>query len=273
MDVLRFDGRVSVVTGAASGIGLATAARLAELGSDVALIDRDGAGLIAAAKVVEAAGVRACTLTLDLIDADALPAAVQEINRQLGSIDHLVNNAASLSGDALLEVSLQSWEADVRAALTAPEQMMKAVLPQLLRAGRGSIVNVLSVNALRHFGNDAYSAAKAGLEALTRSTAVRYARAGVRCNAVAPGTIATPNWRERLASEPEFLAAVARSYPMGRVGEPSDVAAAIAFLLSPASAWITGVTLPVDGGLTASGGELADLLTAGAGGVPGAARA
>ncbi|NUR87174.1 MAG: SDR family oxidoreductase, partial [Nonomuraea sp.] len=128
--------------------------------------------------------------------------------------------------------------------------------------GGGAVVNIGSINAAAYFGNDAYSAAKAGLESLTRSLAVRYGPHGVRVNLVAPATIATPIWGERLARDPGLMERLTRWYPLGRVGNPDDVAAAVLFLASQEAAWITGTTLRVDGGLTAGNAQLVtDILT------------
>lgn len=118
-------------------------------------------------------------------------------------------------------------------------------------------MNVASVNGLLHLGNEAYSAAKAGLLQLTRSTAVRYGPHGIRANAVAPGTVRTPVWSERVRNDPEIFAHLARWYPLQRVGEAEDVARAVLFLASAEASWITGATLPVDGGLTAGNLPLA----------------
>jgi NAD(P)-dependent dehydrogenase (short-subunit alcohol dehydrogenase family) len=114
-----------------------------------------------------------------------------------------------------------------------------------------------SVNGLAYFGNEAYSAAKAGLVSLTRSIAVRYGPRGVRANLVAPGTLRTPAWDERLARDPAALDRVVRWYPLGRVGEPEEVVGAVLFLLSEEAAWISGAVLPVDGGLLAGNGLMA----------------
>jgi NAD(P)-dependent dehydrogenase (short-subunit alcohol dehydrogenase family) len=121
----------------------------------------------------------------------------------------------------------------------------------MIRRKSGVILNVSSVNALGYFGNEAYSAAKAGILSLTRSLAVRYGPSGIRANAIAPGTLKTPAWEERSSRDPEIFDRVASWYPLGRVGEPEDIANAALFLASDEASWITGVVLPVDGGLLA----------------------
>lgn len=121
----------------------------------------------------------------------------------------------------------------------------------MTRNGSGVILNISSVNALGYYGNEAYSAAKAGILSLTRSLAVRYGPHGVRVNAIAPGTLRTPAWEKRREEDPEVFERVARWYPLGRIGEPEDVAGAALFLASDEAAWISGAVLPVDGGLNA----------------------
>jgi len=127
----------------------------------------------------------------------------------------------------------------------------KAVLPAMIERRSGVIVNVSSVNGLAFFGDEAYSAAKAGMISLTQGIAVRYGRFGVRCVAVAPGTIRTPIWQDRVEKEPAIFERLAKWYPLGRVGEPEDVASAVLFLASSEASWITGTVLRVDGGLLA----------------------
>jgi NAD(P)-dependent dehydrogenase (short-subunit alcohol dehydrogenase family) len=121
----------------------------------------------------------------------------------------------------------------------------------MAESGSGVILNISSVNALGYYGNEAYSAAKAGLLSLTRSLAVRYGPSGIRVNAIAPGSLRTPAWEQRKENDPAVFERIAKWYPLGRVGEPEDVAGAALFLASDEAVWITGAVLPVDGGLTA----------------------
>jgi meso-butanediol dehydrogenase / (S,S)-butanediol dehydrogenase / diacetyl reductase len=127
----------------------------------------------------------------------------------------------------------------------------RAVLPRMLDQRRGVIVNISSVNALTGLGEEAYSAAKAGVVSLTQNIAVRYGQQGVRANVICPGTIRTPIWRERLKNTPDVFERLAHWYPLGRVGEPEDIAGAALFLASDEAAFITGAVLTIDGGLTA----------------------
>ncbi|NLU70009.1 SDR family NAD(P)-dependent oxidoreductase [Streptomyces sp. HNM0574] len=245
----RFEGHTAFVTGAGRGIGEAVARRLAREGARVWLTDRDGARATAAAERVRADGGRAEALTLDVGDSRAVDAAVTEAAERSGGLDVLVNNAFSGHGDAeLLEHETdEDWRRDVDITLGGAFRCARAAMPYLAAAGgRGAVVGIGSVNGLQDFGNHAYSAAKAGLGSLTRTLAGQNAERGVRVNLVAPGTVRTPNWADR----EDALERAAGQYPLGRVGLPEDVAAAVAFLASADAAWITGVTLPVDGGLT-----------------------
>ncbi|MGV9898125.1 SDR family NAD(P)-dependent oxidoreductase [Streptomyces tendae] len=166
-----------------------------------------------------------------------------------GGLDVLVNNAFACTPDAPLfeDEPDEVWARDLDVTLTGAYRCCRAALPHLAASGRGAIVSIGSVNGVQDFGNHAYSAAKAGLGSLTRTLAGHAAPRGVRVNLVTPGTVRTTAWEGR----DEELAAVRGLYPLGRVGEPEDVAAAVAFLASRDASWITGTTLAVDGGLTA----------------------
>ena len=169
----------------------------------------------------------------------------------------LVNNAAVCEGDNIVAMGEATWDGDVVGVLKSAFLCSKRVLPGMIERKDGVIVNIASVNGLAYFGNEAYSAAKAGMISLTKSMAVRFGRYGVRANAIAPGSIRTPIWQERVEKEPEVLNRLVKWYPLGRVGEPEDVARAALFLASDEAAWITGAVLPVDGGLLAGN----DLMT------------
>jgi NAD(P)-dependent dehydrogenase (short-subunit alcohol dehydrogenase family) len=242
----RFDGHRVLITGAGRGIGAATARRFAAEGARVLVADVDPGRAEATA-----AEIGATPYACDVGDTASVEAAVGHAVQTFGGLDVLVNNAyaAGCNPARFDEHDDAEWAHDLDITLTGAMRCSRAALPHLAAAGgRGAIVNVGSVNAERYFGGHAYSAAKAGLAAMTRTLAVEAAPRGVRVNLVEPGTVRTPVWagRERL------LDAAAAHYPLGRVGEPEDIAAAIAFLASADAAWITGVVLPVDGGLLVS---------------------
>ncbi|MCF6522265.1 SDR family NAD(P)-dependent oxidoreductase [Streptomyces sp. JJ36] len=250
----RFEGHTALVTGAGRGIGEAVARRLAAEGARVLVTDVDGdrAGRAAAGvradAAVRAAGGTAEACACDVGDRAAVEAAVARAAEWGGGLDVLIGNAYSCLPDAELfeDESDEAWERDLDITLTGAFRCARAALPHLSAAeGRGAIVHIGSVNGLADFGNHSYSAAKAGLASLTRTLAGHAAPRGVRVNLVAPGTVQTPNW----AGREESLERAAHEYPLGRVGRPADVAAAVAYLASADAAWVTGVTLPVDGGL------------------------
>ena len=176
-----------------------------------------------------------------------------DAERALGPLFLLVNNAARARQPTLATTGLADFDAEMAVTLRAVFLMTKAVLDGMVERGSGAIVSVASVNGLMSFGNPAYSAAKAGLINLMQSVAVEYGPKGIRANAVSPGTIRTenPSWTERLKRDPEVFQRLAKWYPVGRVGKPEDIAAAIAFLGSDDAAFVNGANLVVDGGLTA----------------------
>ncbi|NUK09635.1 SDR family oxidoreductase [Streptomyces lunaelactis] len=241
----RFEGYAVLITGAGRGIGEASARRLASEGARVLVTDVDEERAAKVAGSIEGAASFGC----DVSDRASVEAAVAYAVERFGALDVLVNNACSCSPDTPLveDQPDDSWQRDLDVTLTGAFRCARAALPHLAASGRGAIVNIGSVNGEQDFGNHAYSAAKAGLASLTRTLAGDAAPRGVRVNQVTPGTIRTPAWSGREAS----LDALSRVYPLGRVGEPEDIAAAVAFLASSDAAWITGTTLRVDGGLLA----------------------
>jgi len=256
----RIEGRVAIVTGAGSGIGAAIAGRFGREGAIVIATDVRADAARATADRVQADGGTATAHVLDITQEGAATEVVAHVLRDHGSVDILVNNAGAGSDTPPLELDLATWDGMLRTNLTGAFLCIQAVLPPMLAQGRGSIVGIGSVNGLTGLGEEPYSAAKAGLVNLSQNIAVRYGRQGIRSNVLAPGTIRTPIWDARLVERPDALEKLAGWYPMGRVGEPEDVASAALFLASDESAWITGVVLPVDGGLTAGLGRMiADL--------------
>ena len=252
---MRFSDIVAVVTGGASGIGLATTQLLAEGGATVAVLDLDPE----AGRAIEAIS-GAFAIGCDIADPSSVQTGVAEVLERTQRVDVLVNNAACCTAFDFATVDLATWRRDVAVTLDGTFLMIQAVLGSMRSRESGAIVNVASVNGIASFGNEAYSAAKAGVLSLTRSVAAEYASEGIRCNAVVPGTIRTPIWEPRLVASPDLLDTIERHYPLGRIGSPEDVANAIAFLASAQSSWITGTALVVDGGLTAASSPLlADL--------------
>ncbi|MCX5329392.1 MULTISPECIES: SDR family NAD(P)-dependent oxidoreductase [unclassified Streptomyces] len=248
-DTTRFEGYGVLITGAARGIGAATARRFAEEGARVLVTDIDVPAAEQTAAALREQGLVARAFGCDVGDRADVDAAVGHAVDTFGSLDVLVNNACHCTPDAPLfeDEPDEVWARDLDITLTGAYRCCRAALPHLAASGHGAIVNIGSVNGLTDFGNHAYSAAKAGLGSLTRTLAGHAASRGVRVNLVAPGTVRTTAWEGREGD----LARARELYPLGRVGEPEDIAAAILFLASRDASWITGVTLPVDGGITA----------------------
>ena len=257
----RLHGRTALVTGAASGLGRATALRFAAEGATALCADRDGDGAEATARAARAAGGQAAALALDVTDLAAVEAAVADAAAAHGAVDVLFHAAGIVGEGTALTTTPETWERVLAVNLTGTWHAARAVLPGMVARRRGSIVLLASTAAIAGVpGIAAYAAAKGGVTALTRQMAVDYAADGVRVNAICPGTIPTPlveeAWasRGRLARDDAASVAeqVARQYPLRRLGRPDDVAALAAFLASDEAQWVTGTAIPLEGGLTSA---------------------
>lgn len=246
---------VAVVTGAASGIGRATAVRLAGEGYDVAMMDLDDAGLARTQTRIQEAGGRAHRFTVDLCDPLAVGAVTREVAVTAGAPQVLVNVAGIGVAATVLETSDEDWDRVLGVNLTGPFYTTRATLPLMLDRGSGVIVNIASVGGQVGLARRAaYCASKAGVVGLTRAVAVDHAREGIRCVAICPGTVETEWIGKILANAPDpaaARAAMAERQLDGRMGAPEEVAAMVAFVASPDGRFVNGAALVLDGGMTA----------------------
>jgi NAD(P)-dependent dehydrogenase (short-subunit alcohol dehydrogenase family) len=236
-------GKHVIITGAGGGIGRALVVGFLASGARVTACDRDPA-LLEALEGVE-------KLVFELTDAEATTRAVERAASRHGAPEILVGNAGFTRAETIAAVDAAAWQDEIAINLTGTYNIAAPVLKLMQAAGGGALVFVSSVNALMHYGNPAYSAAKAGLLAFARAVAVEHGRDHIRANCVCPGSVRTPAWDHRLEAQPDLLAKVSRHYPLGHLVSPEDVANAVLFLASPLAAGITGTALPVDAGLTA----------------------
>lgn len=252
-DRFRLDGRVAIITGAGSGLGRATALRLAEAGAWVEITDLDAQAAARVAQEVKAAGGRAEAHALDVTDEPGVARVITAIADLRGHVDILVNNAGMAMRQASEEIPTAAWEKVIAVNMTGAFRCAREAGRHMLAAGKGSIVNIASIMGLVGGGlypNPAYTATKGAIVNWTRALALEWATRGVRVNAVAPSFARTP-LTQKLLSDPKIEQAILANTPLGRLIEPAEVADAILFLASDAASAITGVTLPVDGGWTA----------------------
>jgi NAD(P)-dependent dehydrogenase (short-subunit alcohol dehydrogenase family) len=255
--IARFEGKVALVTGGASGIGLATAERLLEEGAAVVIADLNGEAATAAATALRGRGLDAArAATCDVTRGDQVKALVGDIVARHERLDVLFNNAGIFEPGAVHEVDEEAWDRQIDVNLRSVYLVSHHVVPVMLAQGGGAIVNNASVAALvGDINSAAYCAGKGGIAQLTKAMALDYASRGIRVNAICCGEIDTPLFvREsgQLGMTPdEYRAILNEAHPMGRIGLPSEAAAAVAFLAGDDASFVTGVLLPVDGGYAA----------------------
>jgi 2-hydroxycyclohexanecarboxyl-CoA dehydrogenase len=242
---MSLSGKVAVVTGGGSGMGRATAIRFAQDGAAVAIWDLNEAGAAETAKTIEQAGGRAIAIKANAADAAEIKRAADQTRKELGPIQIILNNAGITGTQPFLDLDEATWDRMVEINLKGPFLCCQEVIPDMLTAGWGRIVNITSSStqtgapAMAH-----YVAAKGGLFGLTKALAVEYADKGITVNCVPPGFIDTP----MLRSAPVDVDAFAQTIPLKRPGLPEEIAAACSYLASEGAAFVTGQTISVNGG-------------------------
>jgi 3-oxoacyl-[acyl-carrier protein] reductase len=246
------DTKIAVVTGAARGIGAATALRLARDGFAVAVCDLDEATCAGTVETIEKAGGRALAVGMDVTDATQVETAVARITAELGAPLVLVNNAGIIRDNLLFKMTDLDWDSVIAVHLRGAFLMSRAVQTHMTAAGWGRIVNLSSTSALGNRGQANYSAAKAGLQGFTKTLALELGKFGVTVNAIAPGFIVTEMTAataERMGVDFEAMqTAAAKQIPVRRVGQPNDIAATVAFLVGEESSFVSGQVIYVAGG-------------------------
>jgi len=246
-----FANKVVLVTGATSGIGHAVAVKFAQESARVVALGRNQTALHEVETAVKNAGGEPLTLAIDVTDGEQVQRAINETLKSFGGLDVLVNAAGHISTGSIENTSLSAWDAMMNVNLRAAFQLMQMAAPHLIET-KGNIVNVSSVTGLRSFpGVLAYCVSKAGVDQLTRCAALELAPKGVRVNAVNPGVVVTEIHKRGGMSEADyekFLEHSKTTHPLGRVGDPKEIAELVFYLASERASWITGATYQIDGG-------------------------
>lgn len=249
----RLHGKVAVVTGGNAGIGEAIAKAFAREGASVVITGRRQGELDRVVNDMVKEQGQAFAVAGSVTNEGHAQEAVRRTVQQFGRLDILVNNAGVGDfGKRLHEIDDATWAQVIDVNLTGVFRMTRAALPQMLKQGKGVIINISSIASLLGLPSlPAYAASKGALDAMTRALAVDYAKEGIRCNVVNPGLIDTP-MAAPLMSNPELLDPILSHYPIRRVGKPEEVANMVLYLASDEASWVTGGTFPVDGGMTIS---------------------
>jgi len=251
-NTLDFSGKVALVTGAAAGMGLATARAFAEAGAAVVLADFKEDAVQAAARELVAAGHKAIAVRCDVSDDDQVAAMVDRTVSEFGRLDAAFNNAGVMARIApTAESTREEWDRVIGVNLRGVWVCMKHELRHMERQKSGAIVNNASVGALTgNPGIGSYIASKHGVVGLTRTAALEYVKHGIRVNAVNPGLIDTQVARDVVAGSEEAYADIAKGVPIGRAGKPEEIASAVLWLCSPGASYVVGHALTIDGGMT-----------------------
>ncbi len=252
LDLISLDGQVAIVTGAASGIGLATAKLLAEMGVTIGLIDINESDGIDATEQIKESGGNAKFFLCDVTSDSECKKTVETIHKEFGKIDILFNNAGVIRRKNVLDLEEKDWDLIVDVNLKAIYLLSRHVIPIMIKGKGGSIINNGSGWGIKGGSNAvAYCAAKGGVVNMTRAMAIDHGKHGIRVNCVCPGDVDTPLLRgeaKQLGVDEETFMKEAAERPLNRVGDPQDIAYAVLYLASNLSSWVTGTTIIVDGG-------------------------
>jgi NAD(P)-dependent dehydrogenase (short-subunit alcohol dehydrogenase family) len=248
--LFSLSGRVALVTGAAQGMGQATAIGFAEAGADVLLTDINGPGVAATAERVASLGRRAVAVACDMTDLAQIRALFARCDHEFGRIDILANVFGPILIARPEEIAIEEFERMVFGLVVARFYACQEAGRRMLQVGKGSIINVCSIAGMRAMGrgNFAYSVGMGGVAQMTRELSTEWSGRGVRVNAILPAQVVNPTLRERMQADPTLQETYLRGIPMGRLGVPGDIKGLAIFLASDASAWVTGALIPMDGG-------------------------
>ncbi len=252
--ITRLSGKVAIITGAAQGIGRAIATRLAEEGAKVAIADINDAVAAKTAEEIRAGGGQALAVKLDVTSLDNAIAAVATVERELGPIDILVNNAGWDKVEPFVDNTVETWDRVIGINFRGALNCCKAVIPGMQARGHGKIVSISSdAGRVGSMGEAVYAGCKAGLIGFSKTLARELARNNINVNVVCPGPTDTALLKAAMAERPKVLEAMAKGIPMRRLGQPQDLAGAVAFFVSADSDYATGQVISISGGLTMAG--------------------
>ncbi|OGO93735.1 MAG: short-chain dehydrogenase [Coxiella sp. RIFCSPHIGHO2_12_FULL_44_14] len=254
-----FQNKTVLVTGAAGAIGQALCQHFLQGGAKVIALDCQRESLQQFINTVK--GMLIFPVTADITRVEEVKKAIHSVIPQSGAVDILINNAGASDNPTLKKMNIAAWHREIDLNLSGAFHCVEAVRDNMMANRSGVIINISSVNALAAFGNPAYSAAKAGLISYTQALAMELGPYGIRANAICPGTVRTPAWEARVKKNPHLFTELIKWYPLQRLAEPDDIAAAVSFLASPQARVISGVVLPVDAGLMAGNRLFARALT------------
>lgn len=252
----RVKGKVTIITGGGRNIGRSISLVMAREGAIVCVLDIDTKTGKETVNLIENKGGEAYFIESDVTNVEQINKIVNEVIKRYGKIDILVNNVGGSTGLTLEDIDEKTFQKNIESNLKSAIFCTKAVMPYMIKQNRGSIVYISSINALLGgFSEVGYASAKSGLHSLVMTLTADYSRHGIRFNVVCPGSIPGNSevWKAREKNKKGMLKKLSRIYPLGRFGEPIDVAYAVLFLASDEANWITGIILPVDGGITATG--------------------